>query len=170
MNGTFSPSLRPFVCIAHRTRSMVHCFSAWTRMPFPCRRSPALLRYWQQTGLRSCSRRGMNTPLPPSCPTRFLCTQSWAKHRSCRWNHHHAFAQSAPRRRVQIQSPQWWASIIDGHGLDRGDCKPVSRSWPGRCEEDSFRKGPSRLHDTPARLSQYLRFRPRQCARHGRYS
>ena len=46
----------------------------------------------------------------------------------------------------------------------------VSREWPPRSEKNSFREGPSRFHDAPARLSQRLHCRSRQCDRHGCYS
>ena len=39
-----------------------------------------------------------------------------------------------------------------------------------RFEKDSFRESSSRSHDAPARLSQCLHYRSRQCDRHGRHS
>ena len=56
------------------------------------------------------------------------------------------------------------------HRLDRGEGKRVSRKWPSGCEKDSFRESSSRPHDAPARLSQCLHCRSRQCDRHGRHS
>jgi alpha-D-glucose phosphate-specific phosphoglucomutase len=42
------------------------------------------------------------------------------------------------------------------HRLDRGEGERVSGERPAGRENDSFREGSSRLHDTPARLPQCL--------------
>jgi len=52
------------ICLYRAKTSMVHCFSAWIRMLFPCRRLPARWRFWRRTGWKSCSRRGRIYPNP----------------------------------------------------------------------------------------------------------
>ena len=52
-NGIFSPSVRPFACIAGSRRSMDHSFSVWTRTRFRCRLLPARWRCWRPTGWMS---------------------------------------------------------------------------------------------------------------------
>jgi hypothetical protein len=59
---------------------------------------------------------------------------------------------------------------IRRHRPDRGEGQRVSRERPSGFEKDSGRESSSSSHDAPARLSRCLRYRSRQCARHGRHS
>ena len=52
--------------------------------------------------------------------------------------------------------PNGGPAEIRRHRLDRSEGEQVSRTWLAGCEKDSVRESASRLHDAPARLSQYL--------------
>ena len=84
--------------------------------------------------------------------------QSWAQGEARGRNRHHAFAQPAPRRRVQVQPSQRWAGRIRRNDLDRDESQRVSQERSRRPEESSVREGSPRSHDASARLSRRVHY------------
>ena len=80
---------------------------------------------------------------------------------------HHAVAQSARQRRLQVQPAQRRAGGQGRHGMDRSPCQCVAGKRPPGREKNVLRAGAARRDHAPARLSQCLRKRSRQRARHG---
>ena len=130
-NGMFSPSVRPFAGIENGRASMVRCFSASTRTRSRCRRAPARSRCWPPTASRSCSPRTTNTRRRPRCRTR-SSVQPRPHRGAGRRHRRHAFAQSAGRRRLQVQPAERGTGGCHGHRLDRSHGEQTSRTQVSR--------------------------------------
>ena len=104
-SGISWPSVRPFACIGNSRRSMARCFSAWTPMRSPCRLAQRARSAGGQRRGRH-ARRGRRIHADSCGVSRDSRLQPRAHDRTRRWHRHHAFAQSARRRRFQIQPAQ----------------------------------------------------------------
>ncbi len=87
---------------------------------------------------------------------------------------HHALAQPATRRRLQVQPARRRARGQRHHRLGAGPGERLSRQGSGRCAQGPARPGSCGRHHCHVRLSRRvrrrpaLRARPRRCARYRR--
>ena len=79
----------------------------------------------------------------------------------------HAVAQSAGRRRLQVQPAEWRPGRHRRHRLDRGARQRAAGRGQPRREARAIRAGPGRGEHHPGRLRRALRRRPGQRHRHG---
>ena len=96
--------------------------------------------------------------------------QPRSKDRSRGRHRHHPLAQSAARRRLQVQPAERRTRRVARHRMDPDAGERAPRECSQGREEGPLREGSSCLHDAPVRLPRSLRRRSRRRDRHGRPS
>ena len=81
--------------------------------------------------------------------------------RAGRWHRHHALAQSARQRRLQVQPAEWRTRRYADHRLDRDRGQSTAGGEPRRREAHAARRGAQRRDHARARFSRRVRRRSR---------
>ena len=114
------PSRRRSATTARRRAPTVRCTWARTRMRSPGRPSAPRSKCWPPIGVETIIQRDDGVTPTPVISRAILGPQPRAQGASRRWHRHHAVAQSAGGRRLQVQPDQRRSGRYRRDAVDRG--------------------------------------------------